>query len=524
APVRLALIRALRSAATAEPGRAESHANLGDALGDYGDAVGARDAYVAALLADPLDPRGRWLAGRCLPRVYHSGEEMAVWRTRFADAVAILEHATPLDQPEAVRRAVAGLSLRTNFELAYQEGDDRPIQEAFGRLTSRVMAAALPGFATAPTPGPRPDKRLRIGYASSYFWSHTISLLFAGWIMRQDRDRFSTHVYLTGGRRDQTTEVLARNCDLFRDLRGDLGLAAKAIRDDDLDVLVYPDLGMEPRSAMLAALRLAPVQCVGMGHPVTTGLPTVDWFLTSAMMEPDDGESHYSERLLRLPGTSFHYRPNTAPPAKGRAALGLPDEGVLYLCCQAQQKYLPQHDGLPPAIAQRVPEARFVFVEHRSLLQVNHMFRARLERAFAARGLDPARHLIFRPWLAWPDFLDLNAACDVFLDTVGWSGGNTSLEALSRDLPVVTLPGRLMRGRHSLAMLRIVGAEACIARDADDYVAIAARLGTDPAFRDGQRALIRQGRGRLFEDVSPVRALEEFYTAVASAPRHGIIG
>lgn len=516
AGLRVALAQVLRVLARAEPGRPLVHRRLADTLSDLGDAPGARDAYVAALLADPSDQTARWLAGRVLPRVYHAPDEIELWRGRFVDALGALAANTPLDSPEAAVRAANALLLRTNFELAYQARDDRPVQEMWGRLASRTMAAVFPDLATTPPRPERPDGRIRIGYASSFFWSHTIALLFAGWIMRADRQRFAVHVYLTGGQRDGTSETLGRHADQFRDLRGaDFAGAARAIRDDRLDVLVFPDLGMEPRSFMLAALKLAPVVCMGMGHPVTSGLPTVDWFLSSDLMEPEGGEAHYSEKLLRLPGTSFHYTPNTGPPAKDREALGLPRDAVLYLCCQAQQKYLPQYDALFPAIAARLPAARFVFVEHRSMAQVNRLFRARLERAFAAGGLDPARHLVFLPWLAWTDFLDLNAACDVFLDSVGWSGGNTSFEALSRGVPLVTWPGRFMRGRHALAMLRVLGAGECVARDADHYVEIAVRLGADPAFRDRQRALIAAGRDRLFRDRAPVDALEAFYRRVA---------
>ncbi|MBF0372926.1 MAG: hypothetical protein HQL39_05845 [Alphaproteobacteria bacterium] len=516
AGLRAALTQVLRGLSRAEPGRPQIHRRLADALADLGDATAARDAYHAALLADPDDLAARWLGGRVLPRVYHSPEDIDLWRGRFVDAIGALAATTPLDGPEQAVRAANAILLRTNFELAYQARDDRPAQELWGRLTTRSMAGVLPDLAAAPPRPERPDGRIRIGYASSFFWSHTISLLFAGWIMGANRDRFAVHVYLTGGRRDGTTETLGRHADVFRDLHAtDVAGAARAIRDDRLDVLVFPDLGMEPRSFALAALKLAPVVCVGMGHPVTTGLPTVDWFLTSDLMEPEGGEAHYAEKLLRLPGTSFHYTPNAKPPAKGRAALGLPEDGVLYLCCQAQQKYLPQYDALFPAIAARLPASRFVFIEHRSMAHVNRMLRARIERAFAARGLDPSRHLVFLPWLEWTDFLDLNAACDVFLDSVGWSGGNTTFEALSRGMPVVTLPGAFMRGRHALAMLRILGAEDCVARDADHYVEIAVRLGEDRGFHERQRAIVAAGRDRLFRDRAPVEALEVFYQRVA---------
>lgn len=506
----MALVQALQAALAATPGDPALNERLGDVLANAGDAGAARDAYVAALLADPARLRPRWLANRILPRVYGSAAEIELWRRRFADGIGALAGGIDPASPEAL----AGLQLRSNFELPYQGRDDKAAQALWGGFAARVMAAHHPELAQRPPARPlagRPDGRLRVGYASAYFHSHTITLLFNGWLRHADRERFKIHLYLIGSVRDASTEVLRRQAEVVRDLDVAVATSARAIRDDALDVLVYPDLGMDNRSLALAALPLAPVQCVSWGHPVTTGLPTMDWFLTSDLMEPEGGEAHYTERLERLPRLSIAYAPAAPAAGKDRAALGLPEDAVVYLCCQAQQKYLPMHDAVFPAIAKSVPAARFVFIRHRSMHSVNRQFEARLAAAFRAAGLDPARHLVFLPWQPWRDFLQLNAVSDAFLDSVGWSGGNTTLEALSQGLPPVTLPTAFMRGRHTYAMLRLLGLDELIARDADDYVRIAVRLGTDPAWRRTVRERIAAGRGRLYDDVEAVRALEAFY-------------
>jgi predicted O-linked N-acetylglucosamine transferase (SPINDLY family) len=96
------------------------------------------------------------------------------------------------------------------------------------------------------------------------------------------------------------------------------------------------------------------------------------------------------------------------------------------------------------------------------------------------------------------------------LDTLHWSGGNTTLDALACGLPVVTLPGSMMRGRQSAAMLRRVGVPDLVARDVEDYVACAARLGRSPEERRALSARIVEGRGELFERPEAVRVLEAF--------------
>ncbi|WP_257237152.1 hypothetical protein [Nostoc sp. 'Peltigera malacea cyanobiont' DB3992] len=121
-------------------------------------------------------------------------------------------------------------------------------------------------------------------------------------------------------------------------------------------------MGMNPQTLQMAGLRLAPVQCVAWGHPVTTGLPTIDYFLSSELMEPENGQEHYSEKLIRLPNIGVSYpKPYIPPVIKTRSYFQLLDDAVIYLCCQAPFKYLPQYDFIFAEIARRVPQAKFVF-------------------------------------------------------------------------------------------------------------------------------------------------------------------
>ena len=117
-------------------------------------------------------------------------------------------------------------------------------------------------------------------------------------------------------------------------------------------------------SAQLAAQRLAAVQCCSWGHPVTSGFPTIDYFISSDLMEPADAADHYSERLIRLPNLSIYYEPAEVPPvAIDRAQLGLRASAVVYWCCQSLPKYLPQFDEVFARIAVEVPDCQFTFIE-----------------------------------------------------------------------------------------------------------------------------------------------------------------
>jgi predicted O-linked N-acetylglucosamine transferase (SPINDLY family) len=270
-----------------------------------------------------------------------------------------------------------------------------------------------------------------------------------------------------------------------------------------------------PASA-LAGLRLAPVQCAAWGHPVTSGLPTIDYFLSSELMEPENADEHYTEQLIRLPNLSVDYERVTLPAnPKSRESFGIGQDAFVYLSSQSLFKYLPHYDGIFPAIASRVPNARFVFISNPSKY-VTRDFKDRLATAFDSKGLRFETFCLVQPRLNPDDFLSLNLMSNVLLDTISWSGGQTTLEAISCGLPVVTSPTQFMRGRHAFAMLRLMELEETIASNQNEYTAIAVKLAREHAFYAQVKEKILNNRHRIFEDLSATRALETFFEDAVS--------
>jgi predicted O-linked N-acetylglucosamine transferase (SPINDLY family) len=268
---------------------------------------------------------------------------------------------------------------------------------------------------------------------------------------------------------------------------------------------------MDPAGAQLAAQRLAPVQCNAWGHPETSGFPTLDFFLSSDLMEPADAQKHYIERLVRLPNLSVYYQPpDHGAVSVTRADLGLRPGATVYWCSQAIYKYLPQYDEVFPRIARDVGDCQFTFIRFPGAAHVTDLFRQRLDAAFAAFGLDAADHCAILPRLDPDRYAAAAACCDIALDSIGWSGCNSSLECLARDLPVVTLPGTLMRGRHTAAILEMMGVADTIAHTIDEYVSTAVRLARDKEWRSGLRRRIAESKHRVHRDRACITALEDF--------------
>jgi CRISPR-associated protein Csy1 len=122
------------------------------------------------------------------------------------------------------------------------------------------------------------------------------------------------------------------------------------------------------------------------------------------------------------------------------------------------------------------------------------VLRERIGDALRAVGAEPEAQLVLLPMTDRSRFLAICAACDVMVDTPHWSGGNTTLDALTCGLPVVTVPGAMMRGRQSFGMLRQLGLHELIATQAQEQADLATAIAGDPPRR---RAIVRQIGDRL---------------------------
>jgi predicted O-linked N-acetylglucosamine transferase (SPINDLY family) len=497
--------RALVLAAALDPGAPETESLAALAKQELGDMQGALGALQRAQRRAP-DDLAVVLADRLmLPQVYQDHADLARWRERYSQGVAAL-------QQEASRwlpRAPDVFKLnRHNFLLAYQGEDDKALQRGYS-----AFLAMLAGHAQPQLRAPRPvrfdgSRRLRVGFASTVFRDCTAGRYFERWITRLDAARFERFVYHLGPLTDAFTQRIAGAAEHFSAAHESSLEVAQRIARDELDVLVHPEVGMASITYTLAALRLAPVQCAGWGHPVTTGSDAIDYYFTCGTMEPPDGEAHYVERLVPLPGIGVDYSmPAPVAPAT-RAELGLPENRRLYMCAQSLFKVHPDMDALLADIVAADDQATLVFFQAGAAM-VTDTLAARLQRAMGARGVAPRGQLRFLPRMESAQFRRALALADVVVDTPRWSGGNTSIDAFAVGAPVVTLPGRFMRGRQTAGMLELMGIPELIAATPADYVRIAPVVARDRERNAQLRSAILERREVLFDRPEPVAALSE---------------
>ena len=467
---------------------------------------------VPVVTPEPLDPDAVD-ALLTLPEQYADDASITAWRERYAAGMNAL--AALLARSSLANDARKALVRHTAFRLAYHGRDDLTLQRARGDMLSALLLPLTPAPASREQ---KSTKQLRVGFASKHIRDCTVGQYFKHFFTDLNDAHISVHVYACGKRDAFTDEVQSRVDQLthFEDDDHALIAMASAIANDALDVLIYPEIGMEPIIEKLAAMRLAPVQCALWGHPVTTGLPTMDVFFSAAALEPDNAQSHYGERLHLLPALGTCYPTPPAPSTLSRAALGLPENCQLIVCAQSPFKWTPSFTLAAAEILRQSPDAKLVVFDS-PIASRSRVFDDYLKHFFEPEKIDISTRIIRLPQRSREDFLAVLDACDLALDTFGFSGGNTSLDALSVGLPIATLPGQFMRGRQTYAMLKTLQSTVCdalIASNENEFVERAISLLRNDAARAGIHVAIMANRHKLFNDRAPVVALGDWLRAL----------
>ena len=516
-------IHCLQRAAELDPGDRACRTELGHLFRNLGEVEAAIHWHGEALALQPDSLLLHLNHLFVLPVVADSAEQIAWCRRRCEQGLRELEpHSGHLRfHPDTATACHP-------FYLLYQEEDDRELMARYGRLIERSLEPLpQPSLPPLPAPAPGPGERLRIGFLSGYFHEHSNARAFEGLILHLDRQQFEVVlIHLASTPRDRVSERLESWCEEVVVLPGGLQEASEALVALELQLLFFTDLGMHPFLTMLAARRSAPVQATGWGVPQTSGLPTVDYYVSGELVEPEQAEHTYTETLVRLPGLPSCYLSEnlaalveragapTPPEGLGRDYFLLPPDRPLWGILHRFEKLTPEFDPVLEELAREVPEALFVMVEDK-LTSLTARFLARLERtAPAAR-----ERLLLLGRMQRSEFLALGGCLDVLLDPFPFGSGITLYETIHSGTPVVTLEGRFLRSRFVAGAYRLMGVEqAPVAHSPEEYAAVAAGLMRDPERRAKLRAEIAAGaRAHLYDRLDYVRGFERFAREAVAA-------
>ncbi len=487
-----------------DSGAVQAYRRLAGICYERGEAALAAE-YYGRLAGFPHEDGARIQLATILPLIVPDKKAVDTLRDSQSRSMDAL-----LDEDLQVADPVRELAY-TNFFLAYHGRNDRELQTKLARLYLRACPSLTYTAAHCRQPEQRIRRaKIRVGFLSRFFRNHSIGRTSKGLIALFSRDLFEVFVIFLDAPRDETGQFIERHADRSIVLPADLATARERIAEQELDILFYQDIGMDSFTSLLAMARLAPVQCASFGHPVTSGIPTIDYYISTEDWEPPDADQHYSEKLIRLrnvASVAYYYKPEVPASLKGRSYFGLNEEDHIYLCPQTLFKFHPDLDDVLSGILRADPRAVIVLIEG-----VHKPWGEQLRTRFRATIPDQWERILFLPQQRGGDFINLIAVADVMLDTVHFCGFNTTLEAFAVGTPVVTLPGRFMRGRHTASFYKRLGIADCVAHTSEEYIDIAVRFGTDPDYRSQIGSRILAASDAIWEDITVVREFERCFS------------
>jgi protein O-GlcNAc transferase len=477
------------SAIRLDPGLAEARL----ALGNFAYLRGDQDAAIEHLHAYVGQEPGNLAVQNLLGSLYAG-------QGRFEDARACQRAVIAVDP--RFQQVYSIFLLLLNFDPDIGPAQVYAEHQRWGRLCAQPLTDAAAPCGNDPDP----ERRLRIGYVSPYFVRQPVGYFIEPVLEQRERAGCEIFLYSDAAKPDALTARLRRSSDFWRDTGAlDDAQFAAQVRADRIDILV--DLtGHNAHNRLLAfARRAAPLQVTYLG-PGTTGMSAMDYRLSDHLVDPPGSEELSSERLLRLPGPQWAYRPPEETPevsplpalARGHITFGSFSNAA---------KLNAYTMALWAELLLRLPEARL-----RIAGVASDAHRRRLLAPFEARGVAPGRVSLL-PAPDYDRYWELYHGVDIALDSYPFNGVTTTMGCLWMGLPVVSLSGPWLASRYGASLLGHLGAPRWAAANAAGFLDAAAELASDPQalaeLRAGMRARLRASP--LLDGAALARGIDAAY-------------
>lgn len=454
---------AARRAVTIDPGFPEAHLNLGNALHALGDLAGAEDSLRLAIELRPDYAVAYNSLAKVLADVMELQEALDCFRRAF--------EIDPL-----YSEAASNYLLYQLYDSSQSEADILTAHQVRARqLWPSDQASQGPG--EYPAHDYEPYRRLRIGYVSADFRTHSCAYFLEPLFENYDRTAMEIFAYANVENADERTQRFRKTADHWRDISGlDDNAAAALVRKDKIDILVELSGHTRGNRLGLFALRPAPIQVSWLGYPATTGLNQIDYRITDAYADPPGAaDDYHTENLIRLPDGFHCYAPPEAPEVAEAPLVGAGK--ITFGSFNNFLKLSPECLDAWAAILDGVPSSRLLLKS--GVLGYDKPKRRLLDR-FASRGIDPDR-IIIHGWIPRGEQpLALYHEVNIALDSFPYNGTTTSFEALWMGVPLVTISGDRHAARVGCSILTHLGYGELVAETVTEYIALAVALAGDP--------------------------------------------
>lgn len=315
--------------------------------------------------------------------------------------------------------------------------------------------------------------KIKVGYVSPDFRTHSVSYFFKPLLLAHDRDKFEIYCYSNVSRPDDITTHIKANSDHWRNI---LGMedkdAAELIKKDGINILVDLSGHTANNRLLVFGYKPAPIQITWLGYPNTTGMTTMDYRFTDEIADPPGSGAFYTEKLIRLKGGFLCYSGDESIEVSTSSPC-LKTGHITFGSFNTLPKINPEVISLWSEILQSLLGSRLI-LKCRQLK--NKGVKSRLRKMFK-RNKVSFKQIQLVPMLSeHKEHLRLYNKIDIALDPFPYNGTTTTCEALWMGVPVVTMLGDRHAGRVGASILTHVGLKGLIATDQDDYKKIVLNL------------------------------------------------
>lgn len=350
------------------------------------------------------------------------------------------------------------------------------------------------------------NKKIKIAFASSTWRHHTIMKLFKNWIIKINKEKFDINIIDFQSIRDENYFEISKKVSKVILTNGNIENDIKKIRNENFNFLIYLDNHICRESVLLSTFKLAERQACTWGHPMTSGSKNIDFFLSSELMENDSSQKQYIEKLIKLKNLSVYYE---YPKFKEDASTKIffDDKYSSIGMLQSLHKIQPFEDKIYAEIINSNKNVKIYFLESETP-QHSEILKKRIEK-FIINKKDINR-INFLPRCNNNTFLNYAFNCDFLIDCPSWSGGNTHLEALSVNKPIITIEGNLLRQNHTTGLLKRINIQSLICKNEIEYIKKIKELLNSKSLINKYSEEISHSKHLLYEDHDVITSLENF--------------
>ena len=408
--------------------------------------------------------------------------------------------------------------LNPLFSISYQNRNNKQILENYSKMLRKICPDLNYN-------GVKPNREKnalpKVCFFSEYLTMESSVLRDRlGIISQLPKNRFDVY-YMSFTSPDKINGHISKTLynllkDKYLQAPDDIIKARAFIAEQNFDIIIYCELGMLMRPLYLSYARLAPVQITTWGHSETSGIDTIDYYVSSKYFEIDEtnAQNHYSEKLILMNSLSTYYYTPTKLllPSnyefKTRKDFNYTDDINIYGCIQSSFKISEEFEKIIAGIIKTDPKAQI-------LMSLNKPFcRSQIMRIINLIGNQNFKKLSFLPGLDIITYMNLIKISDVIIDPYPFGGCNTSMEAFDLNIPVITMPTKFINGRFTFGMYKKMGFIDMVADSSDSYIKIATKTAMDKKWRETIVEKIKKNKHLLFQEKASVIDWSNFLESV----------